>query len=87
MFVDVKWIFSSLLPSLTGVSMAVPSAETFKQKHILLMNEMDVEASIIPWVDRGKKKSICEANWLEFTQQTRADVISTPDNEARKETS
>lgn len=50
------------------------------------MNEMDVEASIIPWFDT-EKKSISEANWLEFTQQTRADVISTPDNEARKETS
>lgn len=86
MFVDVKWISSSLLPPLTGVFMAVPSAETFKQKHILLMKEMDVEASIIPWFDRGEK-SIRQANWLEFTQQTRADVISTPDNEARKETS
>lgn len=86
MFVDVKWIFSSLLPSLTGVFIVVLSAETFKQKHILLMNEMDVEASIIPWFDT-EKKSISEANWLEFTQQTRADVISTPDNEARKETS
>lgn len=34
-----------------------------------------------------EKKSTREANWLEFTQQTRADVINTPDNEARKETS
>lgn len=57
MFVDVKWIFSSLLPSLTGVFIVVLSAETFKQKHILLMNEMDVEASIIPWFDTEKKKA------------------------------
>lgn len=50
------------------------SAETFEQKHILLMNVMDVEASVIPQFD-GEKKARAGANWLGFTWQTRADVI------------
>lgn len=47
------------------------------------MSAMDAEASIIPWFDREKKAY--EASWLEFRRQTRADVISTPDNEGGKE--